>query len=634
MDNTARVLFVLALAIPAGWWLRRAGRAGKIPDDGAWQEAADSFRLTFSRRRAVILAVSVGLMTWAAVDGLTIPAITSTDAIALCWLAGAALGLGALAGPEARRDCRAAIRQSWRDHRGEWGFVLAVTGLALLLRTVLLGRFPVFLTVDEENFWGMVQDVYYPGRVSPFATGWAQHPFMIAVFQGYAMRLLGEGVLALRLPSALLGTLHVPALYLLARTLYGRRVARWSALALALLVTHVMHSRFGLNQVGDTLTTLLALVCLLRAWRGGRPLDYVLFGALLGMGQFFYAAGLFSLVMVVAFVGVAAVRRPDLVFRQADGFVLSMAAFALLTLPYYAYLLAHGLPLLPRSDIYLLDRIGIQAYLDILAVSPPEFFRVMALSLRDVYLAYAAVLDTGRYAFAALPLAGLVGVPLFVVGGLLTLRRWRLLRYWLPLSYLLLIPLPTLLAVPIPDYFRYVLAMPFTALLVGLGGVTLVDGLGLADRWNGRLARRWVVILLVMAVMAVEVGAYAAAWYTPWPTLARYDGIYREIAAQMTANPPETHYYLIFQLDFFPFWSTVLRTALGRRIGQAQYVEWAGDVPPRYYCDTPYTFFVGPGRASEVDILLARFPDMTARVFRDETGAFRYARLDRIYHCP
>jgi len=259
---------------------------------------------------------------------------------------------------------------------------------------------------------------------------------------------------------------------------------------------------------------------------------------------------------------------------------------------------------------------------------------VMVLSLRDVYTAYVAALDTGRYAFAALPLAGLAGVPLFIVGSLLAQRRWRLLRYWLPLSYLLLIPLPTLLATPIPDYFRYVLAMPFTALMIGLGVVALVDGLDLRRRWNGLLARRAVVILLVIAVVAVEVGAYAAAWYTPWETLRRYDRIYSEIAEQMNANPDETHYYLIFAFDFYPYWSTVLRTALGPRIGQAQYVEWASAVPPRYYCDTPYTFFVGPERAAEVDILMARFSDMTAQVFRDEAGVFRYARLDRLYRCP
>ena len=626
MDHAIRLILVLMLTALAALWLRRAARAGRIPDPGSWDTTGERFALTFSRRRGLALGLALILLLWAAVDGLTLPALTSTDFIALCWLAGVTIGLAALAGPAGLRTFGGELCRSWGADRAEWRFVAGLTLVALALRVVGLGRFPVFLTVDEENFWNMARLVVYPGRVSPFATGWAQHPFLIATLQGYAMRLLGEGTFSLRLPSALLGTLHIPALYVLARLLYGRRVGRWSALALTFLVAHLMFSRYGLNQVGDALMTLLALIGLLRAWRGGRAMDYVLFGAALGMGQLFYAAGLFSLVLIAVFVVYLAVRQPDLIYRQADGFVLAMAAFALVVLPYYAYLLAHHLPLLPRSDLYLLDRIGIQIYLDILDRSPAEFLGVMALSLRDVYTAYVATFDQGRYAFAALPLLGLVGVPLFVLGALAALRRWREPRYGLPLAYLLLIPLPTLLATPIPDYFRYVLAMPFGALMIGLGVGVLADGLGV------RLSRRRTVAL-VAAALAVEVGAHAAAWHIPWATLGRYDAIYRDIAAQMAAQPDGTHYYLIFEPDFQPFWSAVLRTAMGERLGQFDYLQWADQVPPRHYCDTPYIFFVGPGRAAEVEKLAARYRDATVQTFTDADGAFRYARLDWIDPC-
>ncbi len=611
-------------------WVVLAFRAGRIPAYGAWQETGDRFRLTFSRRRAAALIVSLLLMAWATWASQDIPAQASTLWIALAWAVGAALALGALAGSAEWRAFGAGLRASWRQDRLAWVVVGSATVLALIVRVVDLGDFPFLLSVDEAEFSNMARRVMLGWEISPFSTGWYQHPYAISTLQAVSLSLLGRSLFALRLPSAILGALHVPALYLLARELFGPRVARWSILALALLPVHVLFSRLALNQVGDTLAALLGCWFCLRAWRRGRAVDYVLLGAALGVGQFFYAAGLMSVLIVVAIVVYTAWRRPGLIRRQADGYVLAMAAFLIVTLPYHGYLLLNNLPLLPRSDFYLSSNqmMGIGPYVDSLRVSPDIFWGYLGSRLRDAYLAYLTVFDLGRYRGAPLALAGALTLAPFVLGVLIAARRWRDPRYLLPLLFLLVPPLPTLITQPVPDYFRYVLTMPFVALMVGLGLSAAQDALVPAAKW-----RRRALAVILAAMLAVEPLLYFSLWTGGRGSEALLaNKLFNALGREIAALPVGVSIYFAFPPGASPRQSPVVGLLIDPEHGyHFRDLEDGMRHLPVIPCDEQAVFFIGPGYLDGIPLLQELYPRGILH-WREVEGAARYARYD-VFRC-
>lgn len=631
LPQETRVPLMLIAALGCGLWIALAGRTGRLPALAPWTEAADSCRWRPTGGRLVALLIALALLVAVTLAGLDWPVRLSPDLLLLGWLAALPLLILAAAGPFRRRA-------AWRERRGEWLTVIGLTALALFLRVWMLGRLPVYISFDdEEAFWNMARGMAFAGDASPFATGWYQHPLLMPALAGYAIELFGNSAFAFRLPNALLGALHVPALYALARAAFGPRVARWSALALTVLISHVVLSRYGLNQSGDTLMVVLAAWFLLRALREGRLLDYALLGLCLGIAQLFYVGGLLALLILAAAGGLLLGTRRALLRRQAGGLLLAAVVFLLATLPYHAYLLHHGMPILPRYDTYVTENWGIRDYQGALAVSPALLIETVAVRLRDAYLAYIATFDTFRYGYAHLPLLGLVGICPFLLGLMLALRRWRDPRYLLPAAFLLLIPPPTLLAPPVPRYFRYVLALPFAALLTGLGVEAIRSGLGgtVGRWWRTPWLRRAGIALAILAVIGLEVGAHALTLYTPWPRLAHDDRVYSHLAADMAALDPGRIAYFVFPEDVPAYRSAVLATAVGGRFNFDRYrfVHAIAAIERPGRCAPPITVYLSAALADQVDALVDRLPG-AARTAVRAGEELLYHRLVYTPPCP
>lgn len=85
-----------------------------------------------------------------------------------------------------------------------------------------------------------------------------------------SLRTFGEAEWAVRLPPALLSAASVPALYVLARDVFGRpRPALWTAVVFLTLLPVARHGRLAMLDGALVLWGLLFLLCLGRAGRGG-----------------------------------------------------------------------------------------------------------------------------------------------------------------------------------------------------------------------------------------------------------------------------------------------------------------------------------------------------------------------------
>ncbi len=148
-----------------------------------------------------------------------------------------------------------------RPARG-WVVALgAVTVLAAALRIVGLGSVPENPFYDAAvRSMGLSLHNFLLGAFDPSASASIDKPPFDLWLQVASVKLLGFNPTALKLPSALGGTVAVPLLYDLVRRLAGRPAALASAAALAVLPAAVVTAR------SDTMDSLMMAVLVGCAW--------------------------------------------------------------------------------------------------------------------------------------------------------------------------------------------------------------------------------------------------------------------------------------------------------------------------------------------------------------------------------
>lgn len=237
-----------------------------------------------------------------------------------------------------------------RTHRTEAAALLGVTLLGLFVRTFDL-EYSVHTFVDEFHLVDAINELNRNPRLAilhPF-DHFAAYPWVFPYAEMLASRLFGPSMTGLRIVSALVGTLTVPALYLLARQMFDRRTALMAALLLATFPPHVHFSRLSMMLIVDPLCFLLALGCLLLALRNGQRRFYVLAGVSLGLLFYFGDAGKLLLLGLMLcwlpWLGLMGRARPPL-----RGLLWAAGTAALVAAPVLYTMLAQNSTPTPRLE--------------------------------------------------------------------------------------------------------------------------------------------------------------------------------------------------------------------------------------------------------------------------------------------
>ena len=134
----------------------------------------------------------------------------------------------------------------------------------------------------------------------PFTTGWLSHPTLWFYLQALSLKVFGDGVLGLRMLTALIGAATVAALYVFARRWYGLgRVARRRPPGR--LSLHVHYSRIGLNNA-DSLFALVGLGLFLAGWETRSPSRSQAPASVSAWRRRFYFGARLSVVVVLGFL--------------------------------------------------------------------------------------------------------------------------------------------------------------------------------------------------------------------------------------------------------------------------------------------------------------------------------------------
>ena len=142
---------------------------------------------------------------------------------------------------------------SARNRRFEIAAFVLILVLAIFLRTYRLDAIPPGIYVDETN--GGLDALYLnEGRdASPFATGWYGTPNGYIYYMAGMFKLFGANWTALKFVSLIPAILTIPAVYFIARLLFGPLAALMAMLFMAVSRWHLSLSRWGWNETAPPL---------------------------------------------------------------------------------------------------------------------------------------------------------------------------------------------------------------------------------------------------------------------------------------------------------------------------------------------------------------------------------------------
>ena len=358
---------------------------------------------------------------------------------------------------------------------------------------ILDGERPIFLT---ENFGREVLFVY---------------------LQAISVAFLGQTSLALRMVSAIIGILTVVAAYLLARRMFGARVALLTCGWLTISLWHLIFSRIGLRSISLPLFLAVGFYCL---WRGleevsarstapnrTRPaIWFALGGIVMGLSLYTYSTARFAPFVILALALYVALLHRHLLSQALPGLVLALTLTTLVFLPEGFFFLSHPASLLERAqDVWVfnpeLNRGNPEQALFDSALRSLGMFAIRGDSHWDRNI-------SGR------PIFDLLSALLMLIGIALAVRRFREPAHGFIVIWLIVMFVPGLLAIKdTPNYLRVTGLIPAIFMLPSLGAAWLWDA------WESRTPEMLRALPLFVVTLAFLGGAFHTynSYFVTWP---------------------------------------------------------------------------------------------------------------------
>ena len=419
--------------------------------------------------------------------------------------------------------------------------------LAFGVRIWRLDVLPPGLYFDEAfDGWDARRIAFEGYHPVYFAANNGREPLYIYLL-ALSVRLFGPTAYALRLVSALAGTLTVPAVYVAAciilrpiadrlhlRTnspLIAALPALVAAAAIVVSYWHLSLSRLAFRVVLLPLLSAFAIAWFWRAWHGRRRRDYVWSGALFALALNAYISARFlplvvSLFVLTEFIGDLRLFRSRRAFwweqwrPRLQGLGILFVVNVLLLTPLIGRFV--------RSPDLLSARIsGISVFTPSADGISSVLHQRIGQNLAAVAGSFYVAGDLNvRHNLPGRPANDPFLALLFTVGWLAALYRikqpWaRLLLIWLAIMLL-----PTILSTEAPHALRSAGVLPPLALLCGVGASTIVLGLlrlnqSASERPQaGSRAARYASLALLAGVVAISGTWTTIDYFHRWARLS------------------------------------------------------------------------------------------------------------------
>lgn len=437
--------------------------------------------------------------------------------------------------------------------------LLLILLLAAALRLWAIKSLPPGLHFDEAFNGISARNLLESGEFQIFfEEDMGEEPLAIYLV-ALAFRLLGAEPWVIRLTSALVGLLTVPLAWVLGRELFRSRLAGLgTALVLAILYWHVSFSRIGMEPILVPLLGTLAFAALARGLNTGRLPAFLLAGVGLGGSFYTYKAGYFVPLVAVLYVGCAALLDRGFLRRHGRGLAVAAAVTLLVATPIAVYFAANIEHFLHRPAS---------------VTSPGEHLGGNLLRVLGMFFVEGD----------ANPRSNLPGRPvldpflaiLFLLGlGRLLVETARNragsgVRSLLPLLWLAVMVVPTVVTEHAPHFGRAIGAIPAVALICAAGIEYVLkslprrhgehgEGKGIEELsstssvssvppWFGSRLTTGLAVVVVLG-LAFSTASTARGYFHTWGTgpelFYAYDVGLSDVAARIEALSPAEDIYL------------------------------------------------------------------------------------------
>lgn len=359
-------------------------------------------------------------------------------------------------------------------HRPAWVMTFLLLVGAGLRLVGLNNVSPPGIAHDEVANW-LIDRSVLAGEHAIYFTRAYGHEAGFHYLQTGFVALLGDNILALRLPAAFCGLLSIAVTFALVRKLFGKNVALLAAGLLAVLFWPVFYGRLALRAISLPLVAGLSAYFWWQAWEnagelGGRgargknrvasaPLPlFTLSGIFAGFALYTYLAAR----AVPIFYGLWLVYLA--IFHWADfkqrwrGIVLFVVMFVAVAVPLLIFLQTN-----PGAEFRLSE---VDAPLQ--ALQAGDFQPVFNNGLKLLGMFGFLGDPLWREGVPSAPVFEPVVALLFYAGILLCLWRWRRPRYAFLLLWLATAVTPSLVTINAPSHIRSILILPVLTVIPAL----------------------------------------------------------------------------------------------------------------------------------------------------------------------
>jgi hypothetical protein len=490
----------------------------------------------------------------------------------------------------------------WKPRWKIMGVALGLFVGALLIRAIATDRIPIILTGDEGSAGMSAVEFARGAQDNPFIMGWYSFPSLYFLLQSFSVRVLGNTIEAIRLPSAFAGALTVAALYLVARPMFGNRTAFMAALFLGGLHFHNHFSRIALNNIWDGLGYVVILGAFSHGWRTGRRASFILGGLALGLMQYFYASSRMLFALLPLWLVIAVLLDRKRLRPLLPHLALSALAAAAVAFPLGMFYLRY-----PNEFVAPLSRFSILGdwmEKEVVIAGQP----VANILLRQLSLGFQAYTATPlRHWYTPdVPMLRDLPAAFFLLGAALMLLRLRDERVWLVALWLAAFGVAGGLSESTPAAQRYVAAAPAACLALAYGLDRLAEWL--ARLWPRARPYAGLAVVGLVAVLALDDLRFYYIEYTRTSDFGGDNGMVAQRLAEHLRYEPASAHVAFFGTPRMGYYSIPSLQYLVPQIAGSDMNEPWGSPENPPLAGHPLIFVFLPEHESDLDAVRTAFP--------------------------
>lgn len=442
------------------------------------------------------------------------------------------------------------VKEWFRVNRVEIFTVFGVIILAAVLRFYMLGRLPRVLDGDEGSVGNFARATVDGVLINPFAL-WENFGALYLQLINISMRVFGYDAFGLRLLPAIGGVLAVPAVYLFARWVGGKRIALISAVMIAISHSHLHFSRISsVAYIQDAWLIPLELYFLISGLEKRQSWRTALSGVLLAIHYSVYLTsqiitGLVLIYMLILFIFYRSwfLQRLSQAFAFWGGFLLSILPSAL-----YAY----------YNPNEFMNRLGSSGtfqtgYLEnTMLATGQSAFEVLVGRVAHAFLSlfYYPALD---FYGSPSPMMSMISGVMLLAGLGIILWQIRNPAYLLLNGYIWgsAVAIGVFATPPSADSYRMLMALPAAVIIAAIGIDKILEIIGLS--WStAKQAYTFAITVLLTSLLFFNLWTYYAEFASQCRFVADLAGRFATyLGVQLQEIDNENRVYLLSDDYYF-----------------------------------------------------------------------------------